>query len=96
MRKGSLKYLSVIFLILISLTSCVPQLVVSELHHKTHAVLKENQPNCTEYINALEDAENDLKIDRCLDTVWCYRSLWKYWENEYQILDTQLESMNKE
>ena len=86
------KYLSVIFLILISITSCAPKIVTPEIDYRSYAELKHSQPNCGGELSALTSAE--VKSDKLiLDTLFCYRSIWKYWENEYLILDTQLESV---
>jgi hypothetical protein len=92
MRVINTKYLSVIFLILISAASCAPKLVTPEIDYNHYAELKQVQPNCGGELSALTSAE--VKSDKLiLDTLFCYRSIWKYWENEYLILDTQLESV---
>lgn len=93
MRKGNMKYLSVIFLILISLTSCAPKIVTPEIDYQSYSELKRNQPNCGGELSALTSAE--VKSDKLiLDTLFCYRTICKYWENEYLILDTQLQTIN--
>ncbi|MCH8014694.1 MAG: hypothetical protein IH823_07975 [Candidatus Dadabacteria bacterium] len=39
---------------------------------------------------------SEVKSDQLiLDTLYCYRTVWKYWEREYQILDSQIESINQ-
>jgi len=87
-----MKYLSVIFLILISMASCAPKLVRPEIDYQPYSELKKNQPNCGGELAALTAAE--VKSDQLiLDTIFCYRSIWKYWEGEYQILDAQLEAV---
>jgi len=94
MRIKNLKYLSVILLILISFSSCAPKLVTPEIDYKHYPELKENQPDCGGELSALTSAE--IKSDQLiLDTLFCYRTVWKYWEREYQILDSQIESINQ-
>jgi len=94
MRRRNLKYLSVILLILISFSSCAPKLVTPEIDYKHYPELKENQPDCGGELSALTSAE--IKSDQqILNTLFCYRTVWKYWENEYQILDSQIESINQ-
>ena len=95
MRRRNLKYLSVIFLILISFTSCAPKIVTPEIDYKQYTELKEHQPDCERELSTLTNSE--VKSDQLiLDTLFCYRTVWKYWENEYQILDSQLESINED
>ncbi len=94
MRGINTKYLSVIFLIVISLASCAPKIVTPEIDYKHYTELKDHQPNCGGELSALAHAQ--VKSDRLiLDALYCYRRVWKYWENEYQILDSQLESINQ-
>jgi len=95
MRIKNLKCLSVILLILlISLSACVPQVVVPEIDYKHYPELKENQPDCGGELSPLTHSK--VKSDQLiLDTLFCYRAVWKYWENEYQILDSQIESINQ-
>jgi len=91
MRVKNTKFLSVILLILISTASCAPRLVTPQIEYKTYAELKKEQPECGGELAALTAAEE--KSDKLiLDTLFCYRSIWKYWEGEYQILDVQLEA----
>lgn len=94
MRSVNMKYLSVIFLILISTASCAPKIVTPEIEYRSYAELKADQLNCGGELSALTAAE--VKSDELiLDTLFCYRSVWKYWENEYLILDTQLGTINQ-
>jgi len=87
-----LKFLSVIFLILINTASCAPKFVSPHIEYKTYAELKEEQPECGGELAALTATEE--KSDKMiLDTLFCYRSVWKYWEGEYQILDAQMEAV---
>ena len=89
MTKVNLKYLSVILVILISAASCAPKIVIPQIEYKAYTELVETQPDCSVELEALTDAEH--KSDQLiLDTLYCYRKVWKYWENEYQIIDTQL------
>jgi len=89
-----MKFLSVIFLILISITSCAPKIVTPKIDYQHYTELKANQPDCGGELSALTHSK--VKSDKLiLDTIYCYRSVWKYWENEYQILDSQLESLNQ-
>ncbi len=94
MRNKNLKYLSAIFLILISFASCAPKLVTPEIGYRSYSELKNDQPNCGGELSALTSAE--VKSDELiLKTLFCYRTIWKYWENEYLILDTQLGTINQ-
>lgn len=89
MRVANLRYLSVIFLILISATSCASKIVTPDIERRSYVEFKCAQPDCGRVLSALRYSE--VKSDRLiLDTLFCYRSVWKYWENEYEILDAQL------
>jgi len=58
MRIKNLKCLSVILLILlISLSACVPQVVVPEIDYKHYPELKESQPDCGGELSALTYSE---------------------------------------
>ena len=94
MRREDMKYLSVIFLILISLTSCAPKVVTPKIDYQSYAELKQAQPNCGGELSALTASE-EKSDELILETIFCYRSVWKYWENEYLILDTQLQTINQ-
>ena len=88
----NIRYLSAIFLILISLSSCTPKIVTPGIDYNTYAELKELQPNCGRELAALTNAQS--KSDQLiLDTLFCYRSVWKYWEGEYLILDAQIQTI---
>ena len=85
-------FLSVILIALISLASCAPKVVTPRIDYKSYAMLKDSQPNCGKELQTL--AEASVKSDELiLDTLFCYRSVWKYWEGEYLILDTQIQSI---
>lgn len=74
-------------------SSCHHTIVVTpKQYHKTYQELKASEPSCMEQLNVLQNVGG---TQACLDTIYCYRSGWKYWENEYQVLDTQLKEANK-
>ena len=84
--------------ILISLSACAGTKVVTpEIPYKSHAVLKQAQPNCLDEINAMEEAfisgSGLEKENACLNTVKCYRSIGRYWENSYRVIDAELKTM---
>jgi len=92
----SMTCLSVILTILISvaLLSCVPKVVTPEINRASYVDLKDGEPECTDEITALE--ESPVNSDELvLDALFCYRKVWKHWENSYRVLDAQLESMNE-
>jgi hypothetical protein len=63
--------------------------VTPKIEYKSYVELKKEQPECGGELAALTAAEE--KSDKLiLDTLFCYRSIWKYWEEEYQILDAQM------
>lgn len=100
MRIRSMKYLNVILTVMISLYACsAPKVVTPEISRKSYKVLKETQPDCSAQIGALEAAEDKtdpapVTSDLILDALYCYRSVWKHWENEYRVLDAQLDAIN--
>lgn len=100
MRIRSMKYLNVILMVMISLCACgAPRVVTPEISRKSYEELKETQPDCTAQIGALEAAEDKtdpapVTSDLILDALYCYRSVWKHWENEYRVLDSQLDAIN--
>ena len=95
-----MKYLSVILTVMISLYACsAPRVVTPEISRKSYKALKETQPDCSAQIGALEAAEDKtdpaaVTSDLILDALYCYRSVWKHWENEYRVLDAQLDALN--
>lgn len=94
MLKKDIKFLSVIFLILISFASCAPKIVTPQIEYQSYGELKQSQPNCGGELSALTASE--IKSDDLiLDTIFCYRTIWKYWEGEYIILHTQLEAVTE-
>ena len=95
MTKRDMKYLSVILTVLIngSLLSCVPNVVTPEIERVSYVELKETEPDCSREIQVLQESP-DKPDELVLDALYCYRRVWKHWENEYRVLDSQLESMN--
>lgn len=101
-RVGSMKYLSVILTAMISLSACgAPKVVTPEINRRSYESVKETQPDCRAQIGALEAArEMADPLTRCtavtddliLDALYCYRSVWKHWENEYRVLDAELDA----
>jgi hypothetical protein len=94
MTKRDTKYLSVILTILISgvLLSCVPKVVTPEINRASYIELKDTEPDCAREIVVLQESP-DKPDELVLDALYCYRKVWKHWENEYRVLDAQLESM---
>lgn len=92
----SMRCLSVILTILISgiLLSCVPKVVTPEINRASYIELKNTEPDCTNQITALEDS-TDNSDELVLEALFCYRKVWKHWENSYKVLDAQLETMNE-
>jgi hypothetical protein len=105
-RVGSMKYLSVILTMVISLYACgAPRVVTPEINHRSYEALKETQPGCMAQIGALEAAREmtdpltqcpAVTDDLILDALYCYRSVWKHWENEYRVLDAELDAAQLE
>jgi hypothetical protein len=97
-----MKYSSVILAAAISLTACgAPKVVMPEISRRSYESLKETQPDCKMQIGALEAArELPDPLTTCpivsdvliLDALYCYRSVWKHWENAYRVLDAELDS----
>ena len=96
MTKRDLKYLSVILTILISGAgaSCVPKIVTPDINRASYVELKDTEPDCSQEIQALEGSSE--KTDGLiLDALYCYRKLWKHWENSYRVLDAQVGAINE-
>lgn len=94
-RKRDMKYLSAILILMISLAACgAPKIVVPEITRKSYSELRETQPDCTMEIEAIEAAD-EIPAELALDALYCYRRVWKHWENEYRILDAELEAVEK-
>ena len=94
MRTRDIKFLSVILVILISAAACVPRVVTPELSHKTYAQLKDSEPDCAAELESLQESD-DKTDDLILDALYCYRMVWKHWENEYRVLDARLGALNE-
>ena len=101
-RVRSMKYSSVILTAMISISACgAPRVVTPEISRKSYESLKETQPDCMAQIGALEAAREmtdpltqcpAVTDDLILDALYCYRSVWKHWENEYRVLDAELDA----
>lgn len=88
-------------MILISITACgSPKLVVPRIEYKTYAEIKAEQPDCTPEIDRMEAAFNGgAGMDAeaaAIDTLNCYRAVFKIWENYYRILDAKLQTLLSE
>ena len=93
MRTRDMKYLSVILVILISAGACVPKVVTPEFSRKTYVELKDSEPDCSREIEALRESPNNSD-ELILGALYCYRKVWKHWENEYRVLDARLGALN--
>ena len=101
-RVESMKFSSVILTAMISLSACgAPRVVTPEINLRSYESLKETQPDCMAQIGALEAAREmtdpltqcpAVTDDLILDALYCYRSVWKHWENEYRVLDAELDA----
>jgi len=87
---------------MISLSACAaPKLITPEINRESYEALKESQPGCKAQIGALEAARETadplttcpiVRDDLILDALYCYRSVWKHWENAYRVLDAELDA----
>ncbi len=85
---------------MMSFYSCsASKMVMPEISRKSYESLKETQPDCTAQIGMLEAARNlpdplttcpIVKDELILDALYCYRSVWKHWENAYRVLDAEI------
>jgi len=101
----SMKYSSVILAAMISLSACsAPKVIAPEINRDSYEALKESQPDCKMQIGALEAARETADPlttcpivwdDLILDALYCYRSVWKHWENAYRVLDAELDAAAK-
>jgi hypothetical protein len=100
-----MKYSSVILAAAISLSACTaPKIITPEINRESYEALKESEPDCKAQIGALEAArELPDPLTTCpivsdeliLDALYCYRSVWKHWENAYRVLDAKLDAAGK-
>ncbi|MEW6146112.1 MAG: hypothetical protein AB1598_13960 [Thermodesulfobacteriota bacterium] len=98
----SMKFSSVILAAAINLSACAaPRVITPEISRESYEALKESQPDCKMQIGALEAARElpdpltacpIVSDDLILDALYCYRSVWKHWENAYRVLDTELDA----
>ncbi len=98
----SMKFSSVILAMMISLSACAaPKVITPEISRESYEALKESQPDCMMQIGALEAARETpdplttcpvVRDDLILDALYCYRSVWKHWENAYRVLDAELDA----
>ena len=98
-----MKYLSVILIMIISHPGCsAPRVVSPEISRRSYKEISETQPDCRAQIAALEIAGEKfdpatgcsaVTSELLLDALYCYRSVWKHWENEYRILDSELDAV---
>ena len=94
MKRRDMQSLSVILTVLISLNllSCAPAVIMPEIEYISYPELKQSEPDCTAEIEALEALEEKTD-DSVLEALFCYRSVWKHWENSYRVLDAQLQAI---
>lgn len=98
----SMKYSSVILAAMISLSACAaPKVITPEINRESYEALKESQPDCKMQIGALEAVRETadpmttcsiVRDELILDALYCYRSVWKHWENAYRVLDAELDA----
>ena len=73
------------------------KLVAPHIEYKTYAEIKAEQPDCRPQIDQMEAAFNGgAGLDAeaaAIDTLNCYRAVWKIWENQYRILDAKLQTL---
>ena len=96
MRKRDLRFLSVILTLMISgaLFSCAPKLVTPDFEFKRYSEIKQDEPDCSGEIRVLEiSADNPDEL--VLDALFCYRTVWKHWENAYRIFDAQIGAIDE-
>lgn len=74
--------------------SCMPKVVTPKINRASYAELKDTEPDCTNEITALEESA-DKHDGLIFDALFCYRKVWKHWENGYRVLDAQLGAMNE-
>ncbi len=85
-----------ILTVLISTAACTaPKVTKPKIEYKTHTELKTAQPACMKEIEDLREARV-ITQNLVQEALFCYRSVWKYWEREYKILDARLDAMNRE
>lgn len=88
--KNSTAYLTA-FAILTSLAACTPAtVVVPEIPYKTTSEVKSGQPDCTPFIM---DALNDVSREPMIEAFWCYDRTIQYWQDERELLETQLNAV---
>lgn len=83
---------SIAFAILISLAACTPAtLVVPEISYKTTEEIRAGQPDCTAPIMYALDFPGR---ETMLEAFWCYDRAIQYWQDEYEVLEAQLDSLH--
>lgn len=102
-RMRDLRYSSAILILMISASACsAPKVITPEISRKSYAEIRETQPDCRAQIMALEAAGertdpatgcSSVTNELVLDALYCYRRVWKHWENEYRVLDAGLDAM---
>lgn len=71
--------------------SCAPpELVIPKIQYKTTSQLHNEMPDCRLEINAALD--NPTKENN-LDAFFCYTQSLIYWENEYNLVEIQLNGL---
>ena len=97
-RKRSMIFCAAILISSLTTACGSPRLVVPRVEYKTYAEIEAEQPNCTPYIDQMEAAFNGgdgLDAEAAaIDTLNCYRAVFKIWENYYRILDAELQVIN--
>ena len=83
---------SLIFCAAILTISCAPAVIMPDIPYRSYESLKAEEPDCTVHLDILQIAGENLSLQQCLDTVFCYRNTWKYWENNYRVIEAQLEA----
>lgn len=89
MKKNRIFFFAVLISVL-SFACAAPQIIIPEIQYKTTTQVHNEQPDCRLEINAAFDNSTQTNI---LNAFFCYDKTIQYWENEYQLLEVQLNTL---
>lgn len=94
-RKGRRFFYGVLILLMtgVSVISCTPHYISPEITYTPLRELKKNQPNCTTQIETA--LANGVSSDT-LEAFRCYHKTIQYYQDEYEVVESQLEILYRE
>lgn len=90
MTRNAIFFSAVSAVLLIGISGCHTKYILPEVSYESTVYLRNNQPDCRPEINAALDTPSQKNT---LNAMFCYDRTIQYWENEYKLLELQLNAL---